>query len=54
MATFRLNPCFNGRYSQSNVTVNEVDVLPGLNPCFNGRYSQSDQIAPGCTYEQVS
>ena len=36
-----LNPCFNGRYSQSL----QEDVASGqeyrLNPCFNGRYSQS-------------
>ena len=36
-----LNPCFNGRYSQSSfIWINELSSL-SLNPCFNGRYSQS-------------
>ena len=40
-----LNPCFNGRYSQSIFSnVNEGRTL-GLNPCFNGRYSQSENPA---------
>ena len=34
-----LNPCFNGRYSQSAADYYENEVQ-GLNPCFNGRYSQ--------------
>ena len=34
-----LNPCFNGRYSQSySFAVCAANY--GLNPCFNGRYSQ--------------
>ena len=35
-----LNPCSNGRYSQSSQVgaVNETNVC--LNPCSNGRYSQ--------------
>ena len=37
-----LNPCFNGRYSQSAKAVKNLKV--SLNPCFNGRYSQSDNI----------
>ena len=36
-----LNPCFNGRYSQSNFSVTGYICKDGLNPCFNGRYSQS-------------
>ena len=35
-----LNPCFNGRYSQSAKSVKNLKVK-SLNPCFNGRYSQS-------------
>ena len=36
-----LNPCFNGRYSQSNVIKSVLKVEDAsLNPCFNGRYSQ--------------
>ena len=43
--TVCLNPCFNGRYSQSKhmkvfVLIREV----GLNPCFNGRYSQRPSL----------
>ena len=39
-----LNPCFNGRYSQSQFTITSpVSKALGLNPCFNGRYSQSVQ-----------
>ena len=39
-----LNPCFNGRYSQS-ILLNLQKETSGLclNPCFNGRYSQSLQ-----------
>ena len=38
-----LNPCFNGRYSQSKqYLLRLVAAIPSLNPCFNGRYSQSD------------
>ena len=36
-----LNPCFNGRYSQSSVSLSNTQSAEGLNPCFNGRYSQS-------------
>ena len=36
-----LNPCFNGRYSQSSDAVAEYkQARVCLNPCFNGRYSQ--------------
>ena len=35
-----LNPCFNGRYSQSGASVQFTMQGDGLNPCFNGRYSQ--------------
>ena len=35
-----LNPCFNGRYSQSDSLETRIRVLRRLNPCFNGRYSQ--------------
>ena len=38
-----LNPCFNGRYSQSQVARNNYKTSKGLNPCFNGRYSQREQ-----------
>ena len=36
-----LNPCFNGRYSQSAAAKSKRIIFWGLNPCFNGRYSQS-------------
>ena len=36
-----LNPCFNGRYSQSKKKFGSKIQRPSLNPCFNGRYSQS-------------
>ena len=35
-----LNPCFNGRYSQSCKDAEVKNFDKGLNPCFNGRYSQ--------------
>ena len=35
-----LNPCFNGRYSQSIVRYLCGERSYSLNPCFNGRYSQ--------------
>ena len=35
-----LNPCFNGRYSQSLIKGSELGAYKSLNPCFNGRYSQ--------------
>ena len=35
-----LNPCFNGRYSQSLSTLTLSCQNSSLNPCFNGRYSQ--------------
>ena len=39
---FGLNPCFNGRYSQSPyIGANTDEESSRLNPCFNGRYSQS-------------
>ena len=34
-----LNPCFNGRYSQSFFCI-QKERRQRLNPCFNGRYSQ--------------
>ena len=38
--TRRLNPCFNGRYSQ-RIRMPEINYkTKSLNPCFNGRYSQ--------------
>ena len=37
----RLNPCFNGRYSQRIMKAIEKLLEKSLNPCFNGRYSQS-------------
>ena len=37
-----LNPCFNGRYSQSGLAAVAAFIIASLNPCFNGRYSQSD------------
>ena len=36
----RLNPCFNGRYSQREEKEGLNNLTLGLNPCFNGRYSQ--------------
>ena len=36
-----LNPCFNGRYSQSFKTNYKRLRRCRLNPCFNERYSQS-------------
>ena len=36
-----LNPCFNGRYSQSMDKSIKLEFSERLNPCFNGRYSQS-------------
>ena len=35
-----LNPCFNGRYSQSAIHFINPFNYYSLNPCFNGRYSQ--------------
>ena len=35
-----LNPCFNGRYSQSAEFTKLTAEQESLNPCFNGRYSQ--------------
>ena len=40
----RLNPCFNGRYSQSARQVGRRNARHCLNPCFNGRYSQSQKL----------
>ena len=39
-----LNPCFNGRYSQSMVVCYDIINYKSLNPCFNGRYSQREVI----------
>ena len=40
--SFGLNPCFNGRYSQSLRLMRSLTYCnkKRLNPCFNGRYSQ--------------
>ena len=38
-----LNPCFNGRYSQSVVDLPAPQAGVCLNPCFNGRYCQSSK-----------
>ena len=38
-----LNPCFNGRYSQSEPEDIRIVQNQCLNPCFNGRYSQRAQ-----------
>ena len=35
----RLNPCCNGIYSMSNVTLSMVATRTCLNPCCNGIYS---------------
>ena len=35
-----LNPCFNGRYPQSQCVIMCVLFTLRLNPCFNGRYPQ--------------
>ena len=40
-----LNPCFNGRYSQSVSSLVIHLRLSSLNPCFNGRYSQRKNTA---------
>ena len=39
-----LNPCFNGRYSQSKENRKSIISEYCLNPCFNGRYSQSVKV----------
>ena len=40
-----LNPCFNGRWSASQVQRNLMHCsLIRLNPCFNGRWSASDHV----------
>ena len=39
-----LNPCFNGRYSQSVDIRQYYLICLSLNPCFNGRYSQRDAV----------
>ena len=39
-----LNPCFNGRYSQSYKYINKKPSGICLNPCFNGRYSQRSTL----------
>ena len=48
--TKSLNPCFNGRYSQSYVSISLSLDKPGLNPCFNGRYSQRVNVVPQENY----
>ena len=40
--SFRLNPCFNGRYSRSYHYLSK-GFRVCLNPCFNGRYSRRDE-----------
>ncbi len=37
----RLNPCFRGSYSMSEIKSIHGDVLFSLNPCFRGSYSMS-------------
>ena len=39
-----LNPCCNGRYSQSNESTTVSSIIGRLNPCCNGRYSQRQVI----------
>ena len=46
-----LNPCFNGRRSQSVYLLKFNRDMDGLNPCFNGRRSQSYDIIG--TYAEV-
>ena len=41
-----LNPCFNGRYSQSVKNFDKAAIARCLNPCFNGRYSQRRSKKP--------
>ena len=48
-----LNPCFNGRYSQSSANTLLRWRSTCLNPCFNGRYSQSCQGPGGYSQRRV-
>ena len=41
---YRLNPCFNGRWSLTNPTDQKPQKETGLNPCFNGRWSLTSQM----------
>ena len=43
-AIARLNPCCNGRYSQSCKDADVKNFDKGLNPCCNGRYSQRPRM----------
>ena len=47
-----LNPCFNGRYSQSVDIRQYYLICLSLNPCFNGRYSQRLFLMKLRNYEQ--
>ena|GEM_PF-2068981 len=49
-----LNPCFNGRYSQSAISDSIKEEIESLNPCFNGRYSQRDNAADFADYLRLS
>ena len=50
ISTQSLNPCSNGRYSQSSIG---GKLTRGLNPCSNGRYSQSQMILLQVTQDKV-
>ena len=39
-----LNPCSNGKYSQSKEEINKGKITSRLNPCSNGKYSQSTKV----------
>ncbi len=43
-----LNPCCNGRYSQSKLKANNQLAADSLNPCCNGRYSQRKRVQQIC------
>ena len=53
MWVLRLNPCFNGRYSQSREVHSYNYSRRGLNPCFNGRYSQRNKKKFGSKIQKV-
>ena len=44
---YSLNPCCNGRYSQSYFNSFHHQEVKCLNPCFNGRYSQRYGLSKG-------
>ena len=37
----RLNPCCDGRWSRTNVTIDGLDGVRSLNPCCDGRWSRT-------------